>query len=80
MFNEPHSGYIGIPSLNEFDFNTDLHLSHVRESIASNFADHTRYQYLFIFQLYSICFPIIPIGSWTSNLGTNMDTFIHYAN
>lgn len=47
MFNEPHSGYIGIPSLNEFDFNTDLHLSHVRESIASNFADHTRYQYLF---------------------------------
>ena len=47
MFNEPHSGYIGIPSLNAFDFNTDLHLSNVRELIASNFAVHTRYQFFY---------------------------------
>ena len=36
MFNEPHPGYVGLPSLNAFDYNTDLHLSHVRELIASN--------------------------------------------
>ena len=78
MFNEPHSGYIGIPSLNAFDFNTDLHLSNVRELIAKNFAVHTQYQ-IFL-KLYSICFPIVPIGSWTSNFGINMNTFIHYAN
>ena len=30
--NEPHRGYINIPSLHSFDYNTDLHLSHVRES------------------------------------------------
>lgn len=29
--NEPHRGYINLPSLHEFDYNTDLHLSHVRE-------------------------------------------------
>ena len=30
MMNEPHRGYIDLPSLHEFDYNTDLHLSHVR--------------------------------------------------
>jgi hypothetical protein len=28
--NEPHRGYIDIPSLHRFDYKTDLHLSHVR--------------------------------------------------
>ena len=36
MINEPHSGYVGLPSLNAFDYNTDLHLSDIRELIASN--------------------------------------------
>ena len=31
MMNEPHRGYIELPSLHEFDYNTDLHLSHVRK-------------------------------------------------
>lgn len=30
MMNEPHRGYIDLPSLHEFDYKTDLHLSHVR--------------------------------------------------
>ncbi|KAJ7672413.1 glycoside hydrolase [Mycena polygramma] len=29
MMNEPHRGYIDLKSLHEFDYNTDLHLSHV---------------------------------------------------
>ena len=31
MMNEPHRGYIDLPSLHKFDYNTDLHLSYVRE-------------------------------------------------
>jgi hypothetical protein len=75
MINEPHFGYVGLPSLHAFDYNTDLHLSHVRELIALNLQTITG-----INQLYSICFPVVPIGNWTSNLGINVDTFIPYAN
>jgi hypothetical protein len=35
MFNEPHFGYVGLQSLNTFDYNTDLHFSYVRELFAS---------------------------------------------
>lgn len=34
--NEPHRGYINVPSLHAFDYNTDLHLSHVRELLLFN--------------------------------------------
>jgi hypothetical protein len=30
MLNEPHRGYIDIPSLHNWDYNTDLHLSYIR--------------------------------------------------
>jgi hypothetical protein len=30
MMNEPHRGYIDLPSLRKFDYNTDLHLGNVR--------------------------------------------------
>lgn len=30
MMNEPHRGYIELPSMHAFDYNTDLHLAHVR--------------------------------------------------
>ena len=36
MISEPHSGYVGLQSLDAFDYNTELHFSHVRELIASN--------------------------------------------
>ena len=36
MINEPHPGYVGLPSLHGFDYNTDLHLSHIRELIGLN--------------------------------------------
>ena len=78
MFNEPHSGYVGIPSLNAFDYNTDLHFSHVRKLIASNLQTIPGINKFF--QLYSICFPVISIRIWTSNFGINMDTFAYYAN
>ncbi|KIJ98592.1 glycoside hydrolase family 5 protein [Laccaria amethystina LaAM-08-1] len=35
MMNEPHRGYIQIPSLHAFDYNTDLHLSHVPSAFQS---------------------------------------------
>ena len=78
MMNEPHPGYIGLPSLNAFDYNTDLHLSHVRESITSVLRIVTNCQWVFL--TYSICFPVIPIGNWTSDIGVNMDSFLPYAN
>ena len=31
MINEPHSGYVDLPSLDAFHYNTDLHLSDIRE-------------------------------------------------
>ena len=77
MLNEPHPGYIGLPSLNGFDYNTDLHLSHVRESIALILQTITS---MMIFSTYSICFPVIPTRNWTSNLRIYMDTFFPDAN
>ncbi|KAF8953065.1 glycoside hydrolase family 5 protein [Flammula alnicola] len=35
MMNEPHRGYINVPSLHAFDYNTDLHLSHVPSAFES---------------------------------------------
>ncbi|THH17235.1 hypothetical protein EW146_g3534 [Bondarzewia mesenterica] len=35
LMNEPHRGYIDLPSLHEFDYNTDLHLSHVPSALQS---------------------------------------------
>ncbi|KAA1475251.1 glycoside hydrolase family 5 protein [Dentipellis sp. KUC8613] len=35
LMNEPHRGYIGLPSLHGFDYNTDLHLSHVPSALQS---------------------------------------------
>ncbi|KAF9477640.1 glycoside hydrolase [Pholiota conissans] len=35
MMNEPHRGYINVPSLHAFDYNTDLHLSHVPSAFQS---------------------------------------------
>lgn len=31
MMNEPHRGYIELQSMHAFDYNTDLHLGHVRK-------------------------------------------------
>ncbi|KAI0321523.1 glycoside hydrolase family 5 protein, partial [Amylostereum chailletii] len=35
LMNEPHRGYIDLQSLHEFDYNTDLHLSHVPSALQS---------------------------------------------
>ncbi|KAG9308311.1 glycoside hydrolase family 5 protein [Chiua virens] len=35
IMNEPHRGYIDLPSLHKFDYNTDLHLSHVPSAFQS---------------------------------------------
>ncbi|KAI0260076.1 cytoplasmic protein [Gloeopeniophorella convolvens] len=35
MMNEPHRGYINLPSLHEFDYNTDLHLGDVPSAFES---------------------------------------------
>ena len=57
MMNEPHRGYIQIPSLHAFDYNTDLHLSHVRKSIS--LATHASLN-----PLRSVRLPIVPVGCW----------------
>ncbi|TFK28296.1 cytoplasmic protein [Coprinopsis marcescibilis] len=35
MMNEPHRGYIELPTLHSFDYNTDLHLGHVPSAFQS---------------------------------------------
>ncbi|KAG6330398.1 hypothetical protein ID866_8691 [Astraeus odoratus] len=35
IMNEPHRGYIDLPSLYQFDYKTDLHLSHVPSALQS---------------------------------------------
>ncbi|KAH9988245.1 glycoside hydrolase superfamily [Russula compacta] len=35
MMNEPHRGYIDLPSLHKFDYNTDLHLGYVPSAFQS---------------------------------------------
>ncbi|TDL18255.1 glycoside hydrolase family 5 protein [Rickenella mellea] len=35
MLNEPHRGYIELPSMYAFDYNTELHLSHVPSALES---------------------------------------------
>ncbi|KAH0831249.1 glycoside hydrolase family 5 protein [Lanmaoa asiatica] len=35
IMNEPHRGYIDLPSLHKFNYNTDLHLSHVPSAFQS---------------------------------------------
>jgi len=54
--NEPHRGYIDLPSLHEFDYNTDLHLSHVRACSWHRFPPfhtHPRFQHLLFSRLCS---------------------------
>ena len=68
MINEPHSGYVGLQSLDAFD-NTELHFSHVRELFASNLQTIPG---ILIYFFNYICFQVIPIGSWSSNHGINM--------
>ena len=70
--NEPHRGYIQIPSLHAFDYNTDLHLSHVRKSIS--LATHA-----FLNPLRSVRLPILPVGCWAPYPRFNMDSFIPHA-
>lgn len=35
IMNEPHTGYIGLPSMHQFDYNTDLHLNDVPSALQS---------------------------------------------
>ena len=72
MMNEPHRGYIQIPSLHAFDYNTDLHLSHVRKSISR--ATHASLN-----PLRSVRLPILPVGCWSPYSRFNMDPFIPHA-
>lgn len=40
--NEPHRGYISLPSMHEFDYNTDLHLNDIRTLDACAFEANSR--------------------------------------
>lgn len=40
MMNEPHRGYIDLPSLHKFAYMSDLHLSHVRACFKIDFATY----------------------------------------
>lgn len=60
--NEPHRGYIDVPSLHEWDYNTDLHLAYVRTYSILSRADHVT-KYL----VQSLTIPILHAGSWSSH-------------
>ena len=65
--NEPHRGYIDLPSLHEFDYNTDLHLSAVRTCWSHQFAlPHTHLSPASAFQSFMLAsgYPT-SVGYWT---------------
>ena len=70
--NEPNRGYIQIPSLHAFDYNTDLHLWHVRKSVSV--ATHASLD-----PLRSARLPILPVGCWPPNSRFNLDPVIPHA-
>jgi hypothetical protein len=69
MMNEPHRGYIQVPSLRAFDYNTNLH---VRKS--NRLATHASLNLLYSFRLL-----ILPVGRWPPHPRFNLDSFIPHA-
>jgi len=49
MMNEIHHGYINLPSLHSFDYNTNLHLSHIRKRLL--FSQNECHNYLQLLHL-----------------------------
>ncbi|KIJ89937.1 glycoside hydrolase family 5 protein [Laccaria amethystina LaAM-08-1] len=72
MMNEPHRGYIQVPSLHAFNYNTNLHLSHVHKS--NRLATHASLNLLYSFHLL-----ILPVGRWPPHPRFNLDLFIPHA-
>ena len=68
LMNEPHRGYIDLPSLHKFDYNTDLHLSYVRKypTCPSCARSH---------ELLSFCAAILHVGIGISHGSRRLDTF-----
>ncbi|KAF8909720.1 glycoside hydrolase family 5 protein [Gymnopilus junonius] len=77
MINEPHPGYVNA-SMHAFNYNTDLHLSHIRKFLP----------FIFIFSAHILTFyihtsvriPIVPARCRLPNSSTNVHPFLPDAN
>lgn len=72
--NEPHFGYIGHPSLHEFDYNTHLHLGDIRGFIYADCKLQT-----FTLSTYSVGTSIIRVGCGASDSYPALDSYIPLA-
>jgi len=72
--NEPHRGYIDLPSLHEFDYSTDLHLSHVRMCLRHHSA------LSILTPVPSICFPVVYACIRLSDFCWILDPLIPFPN
>lgn len=70
--NEPHRGYVDLPSLYEFDYNTDLHLSATRKYTVFGLWINPDFAH-------SFCFPVIPVGCGTPHRGLRVEPLIPHA-
>lgn len=59
MLNEPHPGYINLGSLYSYNYNTDLHLSYIRQSISLS---RTKFKVSSSLRL-----RVLPARSWPSD-------------
>jgi hypothetical protein len=68
--NEPHRGYIELPSLYKFDYNTDLHLSYVRE--CATFLFHVKH----MLNVHSFCPAVLCVSFGSSNCCWTLDSLL----
>ena len=74
MMNEPHRGYIDLPSLHKFDYNTDLHLSYVRTCLQRHPAPFHNSS------IPSICLPVFYACIRLSNFCWILDSLVPSTN
>ena len=77
--NEPHRGYIDLPSLHKFDYNTDLHLGNVRAYSLPCCSVSPRPMLTPMRHTFSIRLAIFPPRCWPSYYRRLLDTIFPHA-
>lgn len=77
--NEPHRGYIDLPSLHKFDYNTDLHLGNVRAYSLPCCSVSPRPMLIPMRHTFSIRLAIFPPRCWSSYYRRLLDTIFPHA-
>ena len=80
MMNEPHRGYIDLPSLHSFDYNTDLHLGDVRAYTHPTTQSTWAHAYQPAWHGLSLGLPVFPPRRGSSDHCRPLDAILPVAN